>query len=191
MTVSTNLDLARLGALADVFAALNAGRHLNRLSDITLWGELERERDTYERLFTALGYSLRIDERGFAWFHSDDSSNAMSKATRQLALLFLLIFECQADAGRHLGRFHEWRIDRALLAELIDKHRLLLEAETLADPEQLAGLLKTASNYGFAEADGNAWRLLPAVYRYLDRFEALTRVESADEGDANSAEDKP
>jgi hypothetical protein len=189
MNVVSNVNLERLGALAELFAALNAGRHLNRLHDIALWTELERERDGYELLFARLGFELRIDDRGFAWFHFEDSSSAMSKATRHLALLLLLIFEHQADAGRHLGRFADWRIDRALLSELIDEHQLLLEAEALADPEALMAIMRSAVNYGFAEADGQAWRLLPAVYRYLDRFEALTRSDAAlEDGVEDSAE---
>ena len=189
MSSTLTLDLNRLTALDQIFAALNAGRHLNRLHDLALWTELERERDAYELLFARLGYQLRIDERGFAWFHFEDSSSAMSKATRHLALLLLLLFEHQADAGRQLGRFPDWRIDRALLLELIDKHTLLLEAEALADPESLMGILRSAGNYGFAVADGNAWRLLPSVYRYLDRFEALTRKPPSDEVDADEPDD--
>ncbi|MGE4070993.1 MAG: hypothetical protein AB7E72_07445 [Lysobacterales bacterium] len=188
-----NVNLDKLGALAELFAALNAGRHLNRLHDMALWSELERERDAYELLFARLGFDLRIDDRGFAWFHFDDSSSAMSKATRHLALLLLLIFEHQADAGRHLGRFADWRIDRALLTELIEKHQLLLEAEALADPELLAVIMRSAVNYGFAEAEGQAWRLLPSVYRYLDRFEALARDDdsSANEGDVSAEGELP
>lgn len=97
----------------------------------------------------------------------------MSKSTRQLALLFMLIFEQQADAGQHLGRFVDWRIDRALLTGLLDKNRTLLDAEGLAELEPLQQLLDTAVRYGFADAAGGAWRLLPAVFRYLDRFEEL------------------
>jgi hypothetical protein len=189
MSGTLTLNLDRLGALAELFATLNAGRHLNRLHDLALWSELERERDAYELLFARMGFDLRIDERGFAWFHFEDSSSAMSKATRHLALLLLLIFEFQADAGRHLGRFADWRIDRALLAELIDKHRLLLEAEALADPEVLSAVMRSAANYGFAEADGSAWRLLPAVFRYLDRFEALTRSENDAPAETEDAAD--
>ena len=189
MSAALNLNLERLGALAELFAALNAGRHLNRLHDLALWTELERERDAYELLFARLGFDLRIDDRGFAWFHFEDSSSAMSKATRHLALLLLLIFEHQADAGRHLGRFGDWRIDRALLTELIEKHQLLLEAEALADPDALMAIMRSAANYGFAEADGQAWRLLPSVYRYLDRFEALTRSDDVlEDGAADSSE---
>lgn len=167
------IALEQLSRLKDLFAMLNAGRHLNRLAEPVLWAELEREAGQYTRLFGALGYDLRIDGRGYAWFQTGEASGTVSKATRQLALLFMLIFEQQADAGQHLGRFVEWRIDRALLAGLLDKNGALLEAEGLAALDPLQQLLDTAVRYGLADAANGAWRLLPAVFRYLDRFEEL------------------
>jgi hypothetical protein len=167
------IALEQLSRLKELFAMFNAGRHLNRLSEPVLWAELERAAAQYERVFGALGYEMRIDGRGYAWFHSGDASGTVSKATRQLALLFMLIFEQQADAGQHLGRFVDWRIDRAMLTGLLDKNRALLDAEGLAELEPLQQLLDTAVRYGFADAANGAWRLLPAVFRYLDRFEEL------------------
>ena len=167
------IALEQLSRLKELFAMLNAGRHVNRLNEPVLWAELEREAAQYERVFAALGYELRIDGRGYAWFQTSDASGTVSKATRQLALLFMLIFEQQADAGQHLGRFVDWRIDRGLLTGLLDKNRALLDAEGLAELEPLQQLLDTAVRYGFADAANGAWRLLPAVFRYLDRFEEL------------------
>lgn len=170
---SSPMALEQMHHLKELFAMLNAGRHINRLSEPTLWAELEREATQYQRLFKALGYELRIDGRGYAWFQTSEASGTVSKATRQLALIFMLIFEMQADAGRHLGRFDEWCIDRALLTGLLDKNRALLDAEGLGEIEPMQQLLETAVRYGFADAANGAWRLLPAVYRYLDRFEEL------------------
>ena len=175
------LYLHKLPLLGELFGFLNSGKHLNRMADLRLWAELERERDAYERLFQSLGYALRIDDRGFAWFQVDDASSNVSKTTRQLALLFMLIFEFQADLGRHLGRFTDWLIDGAWLAALLEKNRLLLEAENLADLEQLEQLLRAASNYGFAATESNGWRILPAVFRYLDRFEELAQARTQQE----------
>lgn len=167
------IDLAKLPRLKELFALFNSGRHLNRLAEPALWAELERETAQYELLFATLGYELRIDGRGYAWFQTSESSASVSKTTRQLALLFMLIFEHQADAGQHLGRFVEWRIDRVLLVALLEKNRQLLEAESLADADALQSLLDAASRYGFAETVQGGWRLLPAAFRYLDRFEEL------------------
>ena len=173
------IALAQLPHLKELFSLFNGGRHLNRIAEPAMWAALERAAPQYESLFGALGYDLRIDGRGYAWFQTAEASANVSKATRQLALLFMLIFEQQADAGQHLGRFVDWRIDKALLASLWDKNRQLLEAEGLADVELLQQLLETASRYGFAESAGGHWRLLPAVFRYLDRFEELAASHNA------------
>lgn len=173
MPPTSPLYLHKLTLLREIFDALNRGRHLNRLADHKFWVELERELDAYETLFKALGYELRIDNRGFAWFHFDEATGSVSKTTRQLALFFLLLFEYQADAGKHLGRFTDWSIDEALLTALIEKNRQLLEAEGMADRENLGTVLKAAVNYGFAVTEGSSWHLLTAVFRYLDRFEEL------------------
>lgn len=176
MNTVSPLYLHKLPLLSEIFDFLNSGKHLNRLADHRLWAELERERNAYETLFAALGYVLRIDGRGFAWFQVDEASSTVSKTTRQLALLFMLIFELQADAGLNLGRFTDWLIDDKLLVAMIEKNRLLLEAEGLAERDQLEQLLRSASNYGFASVEGNIRRLLPSVFRYLDRFEELAQA---------------
>lgn len=177
MNMTTPLYLHKLPLLSEIFGFFNSGKHMNRMADHRLWAELERERDAYELLFKSLGYNLRIDDRGFAWFHFDDASSNVSKTTRQLALLFMLLFEFQADIGLHLGRFTDWVIDDALLDAILEKNRLLLEAESLADRDQLQQLLRAAGNYGFACAEGNTWRILPSVFRYLDRFEELAHTK--------------
>ena len=177
MNMTPPLYLHKLPLLSEIFGFFNSGKHMNRMADHRLWAELERERDAYELLFKSLGYNLRIDERGFAWFHFDDASSNVSKTTRQLALIFMLLFEFQADIGLHLGRFTDWLVDDALLDAILEKNRLLLEAESLADRDQLQQLFRAAGNYGFASSEGNTWRILPAVFRYLDRFEELAHIK--------------
>jgi hypothetical protein len=186
MSTITPLYLHKLAQLDQIFSLLNSGKHMNRLADPRLWVELERERDAYEMLFGALGFVLRIDERGFAWFYFDEASSNVSKTTRQLALLFMLVFEYQADAGLNLGRFTDWLIDDKLLVALIEKNRLLLEAEGLADQGLIEQLLRAAGNYGFVLPEGSRWRLLPAVFRYLDRFEELAKVGDSENDDTQS-----
>lgn len=188
MSAPSSIDLPRLPFLRELFEHLNAGKHLNRMAQQRLWAELEREQGQYETLFAALGYALRIDGRGFAWFHSDEGTSNVTKTTRQLALLFMLIFEFKADMGVHLARFTEWPIDVGFLLALIEKNNLLLKAEHLADVDQLTQLMRTATNYGFAVADGAGWRLLPAVFRYLDRFEELAHRDTSGEADTSDGD---
>jgi hypothetical protein len=172
MTEALPPVLPRLKHLAELFAWFNAGRHLNRVSDPVLWRELEQEQVQYQALFSQLGYQLRLDERGFAWFHVDEASSTINRTSRQFALLFMLIFEARADQGAPLGGFSAWRLDREWLAALYEGNRELLRAEGLAENEVQA-LLERSVYYGFSEQDNGAWRLLPAVWRYLEQFEAL------------------
>lgn len=182
--------LAQMPALAELFRLFLSGKHLNRVADPTLWAELEKQEASYVGLFTALGFELRLDARGFAWFHSADASNNIGKISRQLALLFMVIFEAQANAGKALQRFTDWLIDREWLAEVYEQQKDLLDAEGL-EPDALVDLLGRASTLGFAVAEPAGWRLLPAVCRYLDHFESLAAASREDSnGTDMSTEDE-
>ena len=174
------IQLDQLPSLADFFRLFNSGKHLNRASEPALWAELEREQDAYTSLFKSLGFDLAFDGRGYAWFSTDDATQNTSKTSRQLALLFMVLFEFQADAGKPLLRFSDWRIDKSLLTEVYEKNRDLLDAEEL-DASGLFTLLGTAERYGFAISDSGHWRLLPAVCRYLDHFEELAHSNTDDQ----------
>ncbi len=174
--MSTTLNLAHLPNLAELFRHFLAGKHLNRQTEPALWAELEEYAESYNSLFTSLGYDLRIDDRGFAWFHTSESYSQIGKTSRLFALLFMLIFDTQASTGKTLLRFTEWHITSPWLAELHQKQSDLLDAEEIGVPE-LTDLLNKAANLGFAFADNGGWYLLPAVCRYLDHFESLARTE--------------
>lgn len=182
--------LAQMPALADLFRLFLSGKHLNRMAEPALWAELEKHEASYVRLFAALGFELRLDARGFAWFHSGDANSNIGKISRQLALLFMVIFDTQANAGKALQRFTDWLIDSAWLDEVYKQQQDLLDAESL-NPDALVELLGRACNLGFAVAEPAGWRLLPAVCRYLDHFEglALTAKNDGDEMNAPVEED--
>lgn len=170
--VSEMLDLSRLPHLAVVFSELNNGKHITRVAQPELWAELEREAKAYTILFQSLGYELRIDGRGIAWFHTEETNSNISQTSRQLALLFMAIFDTQADAGQALMRFGDWHINRALMESVFEEHKDLLVAENL-DVDGLLALLERASRYGFTRPQPDGWQLLPAVCRYLDHYQAL------------------
>lgn len=174
-------SLSPMPALADLFRLFLSGKHLNRVAEPALWAELEKHEASYVGLFAALGFELRLDARGFAWFHSGDANSNIGKISRQLALLFMVIFDAQANAGKALQRFSDWLINSAWLAEVYKQHQDLLDTEGL-NPDALVELLGRACNLGFAVADPTGWRLLPAVCRYLDHFESLAQA-TKDEGD--------
>jgi len=175
-----SLTLEQMPALGELFRLFLAGKHLNRVAEPALWAELERQEPSYVALFAALGFDLRIDARGFAWFHSTEASSGIGKISRQLALLFMVIFDTQANAGQSLQRFMDWRIDRQWLAEVYEQHRDVLDTEGIS-PDGLADLLGRASALGFAVAEPAGWRLLPAVYRYLEHFEHLAAAAEVDD----------
>ena len=73
----TTINLDKLTCLENLFSRLSKnGEHINRTSDALLWANLEKELPSYEALFSALGYDLRVDSRGFAWFHTNENSAA-------------------------------------------------------------------------------------------------------------------
>lgn len=187
---SNHIQLDQLPGLGNFFRLFNSGKHLNRASEPALWAELEREQDAYTSLFKSLGFDLAFDGRGYAWFYTEDASQNTSKTSRQLALLFMVLFEFQADAGKPLLRFSDWRIDQGLLNEVYEKNRDLLDAEEL-DSSGLFALLGTAERYGFAISNSGHWRLLPAVCRYLDHFEELANSNVDEQATDWLETDKP
>ncbi len=167
-------ELQALPALGELFRIFNGGKHLNRMAEPALWAELEGNLDQYQLLFNALGFVLQVDGRGFAWFQQQESSANISKTSKRLALLFMCLFDTQADAGKPLGRFGEWRIDNILIQQAFTKHKDLLQAEGL-DTDELERLLGIATRLGFATNPDQKdyWQLLPAASRYLDHIHAL------------------
>ncbi|MCP5175130.1 MAG: hypothetical protein H6996_08500 [Moraxellaceae bacterium] len=168
------IQLAKLDKLRELFQFFNSGKHLNRLSEPELWAALEQQQAQYQTVFEQLGYRLRIDGRGFAWFHTEDSNSNVSKTTRNLALVLMVLFDYQADNQQSLARFSDWLIDKVLLQAMFDKHKELLLAEGL-DIDAMTQVYDSAVRYGFAQSQDSAWRLLPAAVRYLDHFEELAQ----------------
>lgn len=165
-------QLESLSALSELFRLFNSGKHLNRAADAALWAELEREQERYQALFSALGFELKVEPRGYAWFHTEEANGQVNKTSRRLALLWMCLFDTQADGGKPLSRFMDWRVDNALLTKAHERHKDLLEAEGLA-LDGFIGLLESAVKLGFALPQDGYWQLLPAVYRYLEHFESL------------------
>ncbi|MDH0373421.1 DUF4194 domain-containing protein [Comamonas aquatica] len=188
--MTTAFTLESMPSLAELFRLFLSGKHLNRISEPALWAELEKQEEVYRSLFAALGYELRIDARGFAWFHAPQANSLIGKTSRQLALLFMVIFDAQANLGKPLLRFGDWRIDRDWLDEVHKQQQEVLDAEGIS-PDGLVDLINRAASLGFALSEPNGWRLLPAVCRYLDHFEALAAVAQVvgDEGEESMESD--
>lgn len=168
----SNINLTLLPSLHTLFRWFNSGKHLNRISNAALWAELEQQQTAYTALFTAMGYELCMDGRGFAWFNQDEVSLNLSNQSRQLALLFMIIFNTQADSGKSFGEFISWRIDQEFMLEVFKQNQDILLAENLTI-DTLIQLLDKAHHFGFVAKQSGYWQLLPAVFRYLDHIEAL------------------
>ena len=174
------LSLSSMPSLSEIFRIFLSGKHLNRMAEPTYWTELEQNEEHYTELFKALGYELRIDGRGFAWFQTNEALSATSKTSRELALLMMVIFDVQANEGIPLHRFVDWLLTRKWLTEAYAHHQEVLDAEGL-NPERISELMNRAGVLGFIKTEPQGWRLLPAVYRYLDHFEALAAISKDNE----------
>lgn len=174
-----NIDLKQLPLLEKVFKKLNSGCHVNRLEDTEIWIDLEKNQPIYETLFMALGFSLIVDLRGFAYFKSDSASSHTSKITRKLGLFLLLLFEYQADNGLHLFQFQQWQIDTVLLDKLCQHHHAIFEVEEMATLQHLKDILDSATRLGFTMSENGGFQLLSAAHRYLDLFEELAEANRA------------
>ncbi|NJA06961.1 hypothetical protein HC024_14700 [Methylococcaceae bacterium WWC4] len=175
-----SIDLKQLSQLQALFKVLSSGAHINRLQDTELYLDLEKHYAAYESLFSALGFALVLDGRGFAYFKTELASAYTGKLTRRLALLLMLMFEYQADQGLHLFQFQQWRIDGPLLEKLCQHYLAMLEAEEMATVQALKETLDRAARVGFTLLDDGSYWLLPAVHRYLDLFEELAQVDKPD-----------
>jgi hypothetical protein len=179
-------ELKHLPLASRLFEELSAGKHLHAGQDPELWHALSGDHaDAYVLLFAHLGKKLVRNARGYAYFEVEDMD---APGTRSLALLYLLIFQKQADAGMELHRFDGWLLDARFLEELRQKNPDLLRSEKLDADETWKKLLNRAVRLGFLAREGTAFRLLPATWRFLDLFLELER-ERAESGSENLDED--
>lgn len=172
----------------ELFSVLSEGRHLDASQDPEMWSALCGEHhDQYARLFEHLGQKLVRSARGYAYFEIEDSE---SKGTRPLALLYLLVFQKQVEAGLELHAFDQWHLDDGFLQDLRRKNHEILRGENLESDERWRNLLNRARSLGFFAPEGSGYRLLPATWRFLDLFLELAEEARArgDELDAVDAE---
>lgn len=168
-----NLKLNSLMHSKTLFKKLSAGLHINRHHEQELWMVLEQQSEDYYVLFENIGFELIIVQRGFAYFATEQSNNYNNKLTQQLALLLLLLFEQQADAGQTLYQFEQWYLDNDLITSLWHKHQALLVVEDITSPADINDIFNSASRVNFMLKEQNYYRLLPSVHRYLDLFTEL------------------
>lgn len=186
-------ELKHLPLASRLFDELSAGKHIHGGQDPELWSALSGDHaDHYTLLFAHLGKTLVRNARGYAYFEVNDSD---APGTRSLALLYLLVFQKQADAGQELHRFDGWALNARFLEELREKNQDLLRSEKLDADEGWKKLLNRAVRLGFFAREGSDFRLLPASWRFLDLFlelkqeRAEAETEDADEVVTESVEE--
>lgn len=178
--------LAHLKYAQPLFEALSEGQHIEGSQNSELWGALSGEHyEEYEALFAHLGQRLVRNARGFAYFDVEDTD---AKGTRPLALLFLLVFQKQADAGQDLYRFDSWVLDGKFLQDLREKNQELLRSEGLESDERWKNTLNRAVHLGFLAREGTLHRPLAPTWRFLDLFLELDQ-ERRDKGEEEEPED--
>jgi hypothetical protein len=187
--VSLAHELKHLPLASRLFEDLSSGKHIHAGEDPELWNALSGDHaEQYAQLFAHLGKPLVRNARGYAYFEVDDTD---APGTRSLALLYLLIFQKQADAGQELHRFDGWSLDARFFDELREKNQDMLRSERLDADEAWKKLLNRAVRLGFLAREGYAFRLLPATWRFLDLFLELEhdRAEAATEAATEDLED--
>jgi hypothetical protein len=173
--------LAQLKWSQELFEALNTGKHLSPLQNPELWNALCGEQgENYRILFEHLGQKLVVQARGYAYFELDDVDH---KASRPLALLYLLIFQQQADAGQDLHHFENWVLDGRFFQELRTKHQDILRSQNLDSEERWRATVNKAVQLGFWGVEGSHYVLLPPTWRFLDLFLELAEQISDQEAD--------
>ena len=184
MSLKKNLFHLKYAAL--LFQNLSAGKHIDLLQDVELWTALTGEfRQDYSDLFTHLGQNLKIDPRGFAYFELDDVD---SKGTRPLTLIYLLIFQKQADAGIDLNRFDLWHLDPEFWKDLREKNAEILRSENCESEERWKAILNKATALGFMQKEAQSMLLLAASHRFLDLFSDVCESLTAEEQSLENTE---
>ena len=81
------------------------------------WAELERCQESYQAIFAALGFELKVEPVAMPGFISRSLAAKPARPASAWRCYGCALFDTQADEGRPLSRFTEWRVDKALLAK--------------------------------------------------------------------------
>lgn len=178
------IDLALLPNLADIHKRLTTGYHLSE-QDFALWTELDANEEAYSALFSALGNQLKRDSRGYFYFEVDDATVNMGKISRLFALTIYALVEYFADQGQDpLRALFDTEISHEILSSILQQqYHLFEQLEIFSATDLKREVGNRMLRYGFAKTQGDHFKLLPPIYRYLDALLAvdqLTAEESAD-----------
>lgn len=178
------IDLSLLPNLAEIHKRLSTGYHLSE-QDFALWTELDANEDAYTALFSSLGNQLKRDSRGYFYFDVDDATVNMGKISRLFALTIFALVEYFADQGQDpLRALFDTEISHEVLSSILQQqYHLFEQLEIFSATDLKREVGNRMLRYGFAKTQGDNFKLLPPVFRYLDALQAvdqLTAEESSD-----------
>jgi hypothetical protein len=171
------IELEQLTQLAEIHKKLSTGYHISE-QDFALWQELDANEEAYAALFTALGNQLKRDSRGYFHFDVDDATVNMGKISRLFALTTYALVEFFADQGQDpLRALFEVEISHEILASILQQqYHLFEQLEVFSATDLKREVMNRMLRYGFAKAQGEHFKLLSPVYRYLDALMAVDQL---------------
>lgn len=177
---AVTFDLANLHQLQEIHRRLASGYHISE-QDLPLWQSLSSQPDAFEALFSALGYQLVADIRGFFYFAGIENTPYMGKTARRFALTTYALVEWFADSGRDpVTALLEDTLDRSHCTELLKRHKGLFEALEITTPQELEEqVLRRLVRFGFARENAAGVQLLPPIQRFIDAVLELGQAEDA------------
>jgi len=165
------IELEDLPKLQELFQTLVSGYHLS-YEDFGLYHELQEKESPYDALFSALGYSLKADQRGFYYLVPEANPQLVLNATTQkMALLIFVLAEMLADEGRDpLTTITRGDFDvREISCRMFERSTDVLEEGGLDSAEAVEKCFLTSfRRLGFATVNGDVLRFRPPVSRFLD-----------------------
>lgn len=174
--------------LAEAFGLLSGGRHICA-DDGDVFFDLQNRADDYARIFTALGFKMEHDGRGFFYFHG--SAKGLASSTERIALFMFILVDWLADRGEGIidtlfGR--DFVLDELPHLD-VDRYRRYLREAGVDSKDELRDVIRKMANFGFIRsADGTRFRCLPPTHRLLDASLAL--VEAFDEDDKEATHEE-
>jgi hypothetical protein len=175
------LKASELPRLAEIFDQLRRGRHICR-EDGDIYWLLQKNRQDYEDIFTALGFRLESHAREFFFFRGEGS---LSKQASKMALFFFILVEWRADRGDFVEReLMDGEFAARDLPHLqVDRYRAAMREVEVMTPDDLLEVIKSMETFGFARRlEDDHFRLRTPAMRFVDLcHEILRRDESSGE----------
>jgi hypothetical protein len=165
----TQINLSELTELQVINKKLVSGYHISE-QDTTLWQHLDQNIESYQALFSSLGYKLSHDTRGFYYFSSDESTPNMGKISRSIALTIYILIEHFANQGKDpLKAIFEQICDLEQMQLLVKMNKHLFEQlEIYSGSDLRKDVYLRMVRLGLAKETERGFVHQSPIYRYID-----------------------